>query len=252
MRDRASQSILRLSGISLEADVGSELLLRDIAFGIEPGTKTGIVGASGAGKTSLLKLLNRLHAPSQGEIYFNERSIHEIPSIQLRRQIVLVPQEPKLLGMSVCDALSYPLRLQQLPDSEIRSRIDTWTDLLHIAPEWLDKTELQLSLGQRQLVTIARALMMQPKILLLDEPTSALDIGTATQLLRVLEQIVRSQNLTIVMVNHQLKLIESFCDRLLLLNKGRLEADTKVEPIDWQTLQQELLRSQAEQELEWG
>ena len=252
MSDRASQSILRLSGISLQAGVGSALLLRDIAFEIEPGTNTGIVGASGAGKTSLLKLLNRLLSPSQGEIYFKERSIQNIKATQLRRQIVLVPQEPKLLGMTVFNALSYPLRLQQLPDSEIRQRIDTWTDLLRIVPEWLDKTELQLSLGQRQLVTIARALIMQPEILLLDEPTSALDIGTATHLLSVLEQIARSQNLTIVMVNHQLELIKDFCDRFLLLNAGRLEADTKVKPIDWQTLQQKLLRSQAEQELEWG
>lgn len=251
MSDRNDRSVLRMSGIGLKADIGSELLLQNISFEIESGTKTGIIGASGAGKTSLLKLFNRLVSPSQGEIYLEDLPLTKIRAVQLRRQIVLVPQEPKLLGMTVSDALSYPLRLQQLPESEIRSRIDTWTDLLRIAPEWLDKTELQLSLGQRQLVTITRALVMQPQILLLDEPTSALDLGTATHLLTVLEQLNKSQNLTIIMVNHQLDLIKDFCDRFLLLNAGKLEADTKIKPLNWQILQQKILRSQVEQEEEW-
>ena len=247
MSDR-QRSILRLEEISLQASIGSDFLLQNISFAIESGAKLGIVGASGAGKTSLLRLLNRLVSPSQGKIYFKERSLSKIAAIQLRRQIVLSPQEPRLLGMNVADALGYPLRLQQMSESELRSKIDTYTDLLRIPAEWLDKTELQLSLGQRQLVAIARALIMQPEILLLDEPTSALDIGTASHLLAVLDQLNQSQNLTIVMVNHQLELIENFCDRLLFLNAGQLEDDLYPTQANWQELQQKLLRSQSDPE----
>ena len=250
MNSRHSQSILRLEAVSLQASIGSDFLLQDISFSVEPGAKVGIVGASGAGKTTLLRLLNRLVSPSQGKIYLQNQG-HLLAANQLRRLIVLAPQEPKLLGMNVRDALSYPLRLQQLPESEIKSRIDTWTDLLSIPSEWFDKTELQLSLGQRQLVAIARSLIMQPQILLLDEPTSALDLGTATNLLKVLEQLNQSQNLTILMVNHQLELIKDFCDRFLFLNAGKLEEEICATETNWQRLQQKLLRSQAQQEQEW-
>ncbi|MGL5074251.1 MAG: ABC transporter ATP-binding protein, partial [Waterburya sp.] len=200
MSDRDSNSILRLEQVSLRASLGGDFLLQDISCNIETGTKVAIVGASGAGKTSFLRLLNRLVSPSQGTIYLGEKPQQELTAVQLRRLIVLVTQEPKLLGMKVIEALSYPLKLQQLSDSEIHQRIDTWTDKLHIPSEWFNKTELQLSVGQRQLVAIARALVMQPQILLLDEPTSALDVGIATRVLTVLKELNHSQNLTILMV----------------------------------------------------
>lgn len=251
MKDRHNQSILRLEEVSLQASVGSDFLLRNISLDIQRSTKVGVVGASGAGKTSLLRLLNRLVSPSQGEIYLENQARSQFSAIQLRRSVVLAPQEPKLLGMNVLDALSYPLNLQQLPESEIRARIDTWTDLLRIPPEWFNKTELQLSLGQRQLVAIARALIMQPQVLLLDEPTSALDVGTATHLLTVLDELHQTQNLTIVMVNHQLELIKDFCDRYLFLNAGTLEEDILAGETNWQRLREKLLRSQIQQEQEW-
>ena len=250
--DRNLPSILRLEQVNLQASLGSSYLLQDISFNISPGAKVAVVGASGAGKTSLLRLLNRLVSPSQGEIYFNGLAIKQLEIIQLRRLIVLVPQEPKLLGMKVADALSYPLQLQELPELQIRQRLDTWTNLLHIPTQWLDRTELQLSLGQRQLIAIARALVMQPQILLLDEPTSALDIGTANHLLRVLEELNQSQNLTIIMVNHQLGLIKNFGDRLLYLNAGKLELDIPSTAGNWQKVEQKLIQLKTEQEQEWS
>jgi D-methionine transport system ATP-binding protein len=251
MSDRDSNSILRLEQVSLRASLGSDLLLQDISCNIEPGTKVAVVGASGAGKTSLLRLLNRLVSPSQGTIYLREQSQQQLTAVQLRRLIVLVTQEPKLLGMKVIEALSYPLKLQQLSESEIKQRIDTWTDILHIPSEWFNKTELQLSVGQRQLVAIARALVMQPQILLLDEPTSALDVGIATRVLTVLKELNHSQNLTILMVNHQLELLRGFSDRILYLNSGKLEADLPATDDHWQKLQQKLLQLQTAQEQKW-
>ncbi|MDJ0568767.1 MAG: ATP-binding cassette domain-containing protein [Pleurocapsa sp. MO_192.B19] len=251
MSNRHLPLILRLEQVGLKASIGSDFLLKDISFTIEPGHKVAIVGASGAGKTSLLRLLNRLVSPNQGKIYIQDRPEQKLTAIQLRRLVVLVTQEPKLLGMNTLEALSYPLQLQKLSESEIRQRIDTWTDILRIPQEWLNRTELQLSLGQRQLIAIARALVMQPQILLLDEPTSALDVGIANHLLTVLDDLNQSQNLTIIMVNHQLELIQGFCDRILYLNAGRLEEDILATEANCQKLQQKLLRLQKEQEQEW-
>ena len=169
----------------------------------------------------------------------------------MRRRLVLAPQEPKLLGMKVIDALSYPLQLQQLSKSQISAQIDTWLDLLHIPAEWLVKTELQLSQGQRQLVAIARSLMMKPQVILLDEPTSALDIGTATHLLKVLAKLNQDQDLTIMMVNHQLELIQDFGDRLLLLDQGKLLEDLPATRINWQKVSQKIFQLRSEEAQEW-
>ncbi|MGD1920565.1 MAG: ATP-binding cassette domain-containing protein [Pleurocapsa sp.] len=243
--------MLRLENVSLQATLGSDFLLQNVSCDFKQGEKIGIIGTSGSGKTSLLRLLNRLVSPSDGTIHFLDCLQKELTTIKLRQSIVLVPQEPKLLGMVVIDALAYPLRLQSLAESEIRQRIDTWLGLLHIEEQWLNKTELQLSLGQRQLAAIARALIMQPQILLLDEPTSALDVGTATHVLQVLEDLNQNQNMTIVMVNHQLELIEHFCDRLLFLNRGELEENLKANDVNWKTLKQKLMTSHLAQEQEW-
>lgn len=251
MTNQPIAPILHLEHVSVRATVGSDLLLQDISFKIQSGEIVGIIGGSGAGKTSLLRLLNRLISPCQGEIYIHNVPVEQLTPIQLRRKFILAAQEPKLLGMKVIDALSYPLKLQQLPESEIRTQIDIWTDLLRIPTEWLNKTELELSLGQRQLVAIARALIMQPEVILLDEPTSALDVGMANYLLTVLNDLNQSQNLTIMIVNHQLELIQEFCDRLLLLNQGILEEDVPATELNWQRLRQKILQLQKHQEQEW-
>jgi D-methionine transport system ATP-binding protein len=243
--------ILRLEQVMLQASVGSDLLLREISFTVQPGEIISIVGASGAGKTSLLRLLNGLVSPSQGKIYLEEVPVEEYTPVELRRRLVLTPQEPKLLGMKVLDALSYPLQLQQLSELEIRTQVDTWIDLLRIPAEWLVKNELQLSQGQRQLVAIARALIMKPQVILLDEPTSALDVGTATYLLKVLKKLNQDHNLTIMMVNHQLELIRDFGDRLLFFDRGNLLEDLPATTANWQTVSQKIVQLRSQEAEEW-
>ena len=243
--------ILRLKQVSFQATLGWDFLLQDISFKIAVGEIVGIVGASGSGKTSLLRLLNRLASAHSGEILVDGRLIEHYEPVKLRRKVVLLSQESKLIGMKVIDALKYPLKLQQLSESEVQSRVNTWVELLHIPSEWYNKTELQLSVGQRQLVALARALIMQPQVLLLDEPTSSLDIGTATHLLTVLKQLNQSQDLTIIMVNHQLELIKGFCDRLLLLNQGILEEDVLATDANWQRFRDRIFQLQKKQEQDW-
>lgn len=237
--------------MSLAAPIGASFILQEISCAIGPYERVAIVGASGAGKTSLLRLLNRLNDPTRGEIALQGQPLSQMNPIQLRREVVLVPQEPRLLGMTVRDALAYPLVLQNLPRREIQQRLQTGCDRLRIPEQWWERNELQLSLGQRQLCAIARSLVMQPKILLLDEPTSALDLGTASHLLQVLRDASERQEITLLMVNHQLELLEGWCDRILYLENGQLRQDRPRDRVDWDKLRATLLQLEARAAREW-
>lgn len=244
---------LLLSGkAAAKVGLGASDLLKNISFEVFRGDRVVLVGASGAGKTSLLRLLNRLSEPSGGTIYLNNQPLNHIPVTQLRRQVVLVLQESKLLGMTARKALEYPLVLQGLPKRVIQQRVNEWLERLHIPSEWLERTELQLSVGQRQWVAIARALVLQPDILLLDEPTSALDVGRGEFLVKLLFDLNQQSQTTILMANHQLDLAAQFCDRVLHLSQGALIQNLSKEQIDWHELRQSLLQSEAQQIEEWG
>ncbi|RAM49713.1 MAG: methionine ABC transporter ATP-binding protein [Hapalosiphonaceae cyanobacterium JJU2] len=227
-------------------------ILQDISCEVFEGDRIAIVGSSGSGKSYLLRLLNRLSEPTSGKIYLDNQEYHQIPILQLRACVTLVPQESKLLGMTVKDALTYPLVLRGLPKQTIQQRLSHWIEQLHIPDEWLGKTEVQLSGGQRQLIAIARALIIQPQILLLDEPTSALDIGTASHLMAILTQLAQSRQTTVLMVNHQLEMAEIFCDRLLHLQQGRLILNQSATDIDWAKLRESLIQTQTQTTEEWS
>ena len=218
-------------------------LLMDISVEITKGSKTALIGATGSGKTTFLRLLNRLTDPSVGTITLRGKNIQEIPIQTLRRRVLLVPQEPNLLGMTVTEAIAYPLKLQNFTQSEINSRSQKWLDKLQLDPKLLNRAELELSLGQRQWVAIARALVMEPEILLLDEPTSALDRGLSHLLLDVLTELTQlPQPVTVVMINHQLDLVQTWCDRLICLHKGQLVQDTVASLVNWQDIDNLLRR----------
>ena len=217
-------------------------LLTNISVAIAKGQKTALIGATGSGKTTFLRLLNRLIDPSAGNILWNDKNIQTIPIQTLRRKILLVSQEPSLLGMNVSEAIAYPLQLQNLPQSEIDSRLQKWLAKLQIDRKLLNRSELELSLGQRQWVAIARALVMEPEILLLDEPTSALDRGLSHLLLDTLTELTQlPQPVTVVMINHQLDLVQTWCDLLICLHNGELVQDTEASLVDWQAID-DLLR----------
>jgi D-methionine transport system ATP-binding protein len=242
---------LRLERVSLITSLGDNYLLKEISFEVNRGDCIAILGPSGAGKTSLLRLVNRLSEPTQGEIYFREENLSQIPVLQLRQQVTLVLQESKLLEMTVQEALAYPLQLRHLSKTAIQQQISYWIDKLHLPLEWLERTEVQLSVGQRQWVAIARALVIQPQILLLDEPTSALDAGRAQLLADILKELRQEQHMSILIVSHQWEWVQKFCTRTLYMHHGTLLQDTSVAQTNWSKLRAML--SQAEdQEDEWS
>lgn len=233
------------------ATVTPAYLLQELSFSLFAGDRVALVGASGSGKTTLLRLLNRLSEPIAGKLYFEEQAYAQLPVIQLRQAVALVPQESKLLGMTVEEALSYPLHLRGIPKKLIHQRITDWREQLRLPSDWLNRTETQLSVGQRQWVAIARSLIAQPKVLLLDEPTSALDVGRAETLLESLVALNQRDRTTIVMVNHQLDLAQRFAQRVLVLQQGRLTHDQPVDQIHWQTLTHQLKVAELQQTEEW-
>ncbi|QSJ17125.1 ATP-binding cassette domain-containing protein [Nostoc sp. UHCC 0702] len=251
-----SKAQLRVEQVNLFTKLKSNQqgypILQNISFEVFPGECIAIVGPSGAGKTSLLRLINRLNEPTNGKIYLENQEYRQIPVMQLRQAVTLVLQESKLLGMTAQQALAYPLVLRGLPKQTIQQRVNYWVEQLHIPSDWLGRTEVQLSAGQRQLVAIARALVIQPKMLLLDEPTSAIDIGTASNLMQVLTQVSQTHQMTILMANHQLDLAQIFCTRLLHLQQSRLLADQTASQIDWANLKDSLIRAEAQVAEEWG
>ncbi|MFN6220312.1 MAG: ATP-binding cassette domain-containing protein [Aphanizomenon sp.] len=226
-------------------------ILQDISLRVSPGDRLSIVGVSGAGKTSLLRLINRLSEPTSGKIYFKNQEYSQIPVIQLRQQVILVQQESKLLGMTVGEALAYPLILRGLPKQKIQEKVSYWQEQLQIPEQWLGRTEVQLAAGQRQLIAITRALVTEPQILLLDEPTSALDTPTSTHLMSVLTHLNQPHSSAILMVNRQIDLVQEFCTHLLHLQKGQLVANRPAAEIDWDQLATSLTQAETQALAEW-
>jgi D-methionine transport system ATP-binding protein len=226
-------------------------ILQDITFEVSPGDRLAIVGTSGAGKTSLLRLLNRLSEPTSGKIYLKNQEYRQIPVIQLRQQVMLVQQESKLLGMTVAETLAYPLILRGLPKQKIQEKVSYWQEQLQIPEQWLGRSEVQLSSGQRQLIAIARALVTEPQILLLDEPTSALDTSTSTNLINILTQSTQTHFPGILMVNQQTDLLQEFCTHLLHLQQGQLIINQPAADIDWDNLKTSLKQAEIQAIAEW-
>jgi D-methionine transport system ATP-binding protein len=235
------ESELLLEQVRLGSVMGSGMILDNISFATTQPTKIGVVGASGAGKTTLLRVLNRLAEPDGGKIFWRGKPLNHYSAPRLRQQIMLVPQEPRLLGMTVDQAIAYPLQLQRLSSTQIEQRTQLWQKRLTVPEEWRSRQELELSVGQRQWVSLVRALAAQPQVLLLDEPTSALDSGRIEQLIHAIRQLEYS----IFIVSHQLSLIEKTCDRVLWLEQGRLRQDCSASEMDWQSVKASLSKKNA-------
>ncbi|WP_309741517.1 ATP-binding cassette domain-containing protein [Chamaesiphon sp. OTE_20_metabat_361] len=243
--------LLQLESIDYTPVNFTRPLLTDISLSLTAGESITLTGITGAGKSTLMRLINRLSEPTAGQILLNGENYRSIPPKTLRQRVMLVAQEPKLLGLKVRDALAYPLQLQSIGTEEIKQRIVTITEQLEIPSDWFDRTELQLSTGQKQIVSIARGIITQPQVLLIDEPIANLDFTTAERVLRTINDITRSQQVGTIVINHQLELAAKFSDRLLYLQDGKLAIDRATSAIDWHDLQQQIRISEEQSISEW-
>lgn len=193
---------------------------------IQAGEVFGLIGYSGAGKSTLLRLINRLEEPSGGRILVDGQEVTSLSGGQLRafrRRVGMIFQHFNLLSSkTVAENVALPLRLAgEKSRSAIRERVGSLLRRVSLE-EHADKYPAQLSGGQKQRVGIARALATEPSILLCDEATSALDPQTTAQVLQLLADINRELQLTLVLITHEMEVIRRVCDRVAVMEAGRI------------------------------
>lgn len=199
--------------------------LRGVDLHVTPGEVFGIIGRSGAGKSSLVRVINLLNRPTSGQVMVAGRDMTQLSDADLRaarREIGMVFQHFNLLSSrTVFDNAALPLELAGMPRAEIKKRIDPLLDLVGLA-HLADRYPAQISGGQKQRVGIARALASNPKVLLSDEATSALDPETTRSILDLLRQVNREMGVTVVLITHQMQVIKQIADRVAVIDAGRI------------------------------
>jgi len=201
-------------------------VLQDIEFKVNEKEFVGIIGPNGSGKTTLLRVITRILKPNKGAVFLNGRNIWQMKFRELARYVAVVPQNFGGIDMSVEDfvllgRIPYLERLQFFEskmDLLIAQRCLSLTDTFKLK----EKLMSEISGGERQLVLIARALAQEPKLLLLDEPTAHLDITHQVSILDLIKKLNKELGLTVVMVMHDLNLASEYCQRLVLINEGRI------------------------------
>ncbi|MBY0050092.1 ATP-binding cassette domain-containing protein [Brevibacillus agri] len=207
-------------------------VLQNVNLHIQKGDIFGIIGFSGAGKSTLIRCLNRLEEPDAGTIEIGGKVITDLPEKELRRarqKIGMIFQQFNLLdARTVFQNVAFPLEVAGHPKPYIRNRVREILDLVQLG----DKENVypfQLSGGQKQRVGIARALVNQPDLLLSDEATSALDPQTTYAILELLREINRQLNLTIVLITHELDVLQHVCNNMAVIENGRIVETGTVE-----------------------
>jgi putative ABC transport system ATP-binding protein len=202
--------------------------LRDIDLDIPAGEVVAIVGPSGAGKTSLIRLLNRLDDPVSGSVTYRGAPIDSVPVRSLRRRVGFVFQAPVMFAGTVADNLAIARDLatdvEQLTSAAPANKVepDAALRLAGVDPVLATRDAQTLSGGERQRVSIARALMTQPEVLLLDEPTSALDPDVADHILATVRKLADTMQLTVVMVTHRLEEARAVSTHVVFMEEGRV------------------------------
>jgi ABC-type methionine transport system ATPase subunit len=195
-------------------------ILRGVDADVPGGSITAIVGPSGAGKSTLLRAINRLIEPAAGEVYLDGEPTSAMNPLELRRRVGMVFQLPALFGATVEEATLYGARLAGRSADAVRL-----LEMAGLGASFKDKAPQGLSVGEQQRVSIARALALEPEVLLVDEPTSALDEAARRRIEDLLGELNASLRLTIVLVSHALDQVERVADRVVLLAGGRSEGE---------------------------
>ena len=199
--------------------------LRDVSLSIKQGEVFGIIGYSGAGKSTLVRVINLLERPDLGRVWMGGQDLTAMNPRELRqarRKIGMIFQHFSLLpSRTVSGNIAFPLKYTGLSKEEIQAKVTTLLNLVELS----DKASAypsQLSGGQKQRVAIARALAADPQVLLCDEATSALDPQTTLSILRLLKKVNEQLGITIVIITHEMAVIKEICDRVAVMEGGRV------------------------------
>lgn len=206
---------------------GGRDALRIKSLDIRKGETLAVVGPNGAGKSTLLLALARLLETSKGEIVFHGRAQREWNDLEYRRKIAFVFQDPLLMDMSVRENIALGLKFRRVEKGEIHRRVHRWADAMGVG-KLLDRRANQLSGGEAQRVSLARAFVLDPDLLLMDEPFSAVDPQTRGKLLEDLSVVLSQTHRTTIFVTHNLGEAAGFGGRVAVIIDGELkQADSR-------------------------
>ena len=238
----AEKPLLQVKGLCTWYPVNSGLFgktkefvkaVDQVSFDVFPGETLGLVGESGCGKTTLGRSILRLVEPTSGEILFEGRSVTDLNKKDLRsmrRDVQIIFQDPYSSlnpRLTVGNALMEPLQVHKVFDNDLRRKAHVLSLLerVDLKPEHFNRYPHEFSGGQRQRIVIARALALQPKFIICDESVSALDVSVQAQVLNLLRQLQQEFGLTYIFISHDLAVVKHISDRMIVMNKGRIEEE---------------------------
>ncbi len=207
---------------------GRNVVVRGLTFRVMPGEMVGLIGPNGCGKSTIIKALSRVVSPVSGKIFFDGKDITQISRGDLARLLGVVPQMPLLPNAFTAFEIVLMGRNPHLGLLQYEGERDmaiTWRAMEKTATHSLAERRIgELSGGEIQRLVIARVLAQEPKSILLDEPISNLDISYQVEILDLIKNLCRQNSLAVVIALHELNLAAQYCDRLILINKGRVYA----------------------------
>lgn len=208
--------------------------LKDVSFEVEKGDIFGIIGLSGAGKSTLIRSLNLLEKPTSGNVYIDDQNLQDLSEKELRlkrRKIGMIFQYFNLLMQkNVLDNVCFPMEIVGINHQEAKKKAIEYLKIVGLEDK-INAYPSQLSGGQKQRVAIARVLASDPEILLCDEATSALDPETTKSILDLIKQINKDYGITVVLITHEMSVIQEICNRCAVLEDGQLMEENTVEEL---------------------
>lgn len=202
------------------------LAVNDVSFEVEEGSITGIAGNSGCGKSTLARMIVGLIKPSTGTININNFKVDTLSRKEISRQVQMIFQHPESSfdpKMKLRDMIMEPMKIHNLYTVEERKeRIEKIMKKLRLDECILDRYAHQISGGEAQRIAIARALSLEPKVLVLDEPTSMLDASVQASILTLLLDLQKELNLTYVIISHDLEVLSRVCHKIIVMNDGKV------------------------------
>jgi osmoprotectant transport system ATP-binding protein len=222
----ASPPLIELVHVAKSFDNGGTHVLGDVSLAIDAGSFVALVGASGSGKTTALKLINRLIEPDSGEVRFAGESVESFDAPALRRRIGYVFQGVGLFPhMTIGENIGITPRLLGWPKPQIAARVDELLDLVELPRSYAARLPNALSGGQRQRAGVARAMAARPQVMLMDEPFGALDPVTRDTLGNAYRALHERLGMTTMMVTHDMQEAVLLADRIVVMSTGRIVAD---------------------------